>query len=749
MKGLSMTATSRLACLSAICLLLSLTPAAVLAHPGGNYPTAVSKIYIPILVKSGPGLVPQVPQCVDCPKAISLGTQHSLRLDGLGQPHISYGGDHLYHAWNDGAAWRYETVDSSPGVGYYSTLAFDNTGKPAIAYLDLFNSTLKLARWSGAAWTTQAVDNTTTDSTNPTLLFDSSNNPLVAYVAGAYSTSYQVKFARWTGSAWNISTVDTGIDAYRKASVSLALDKNGAPHLSYFRNDTTREGGLIYATWTGSTWSLQIVDPTYDNGNANSLAFDSQGVPHISYYADFDEIVMYASWNSQTSKWDLENAWTGVTVERTSATSLTFGSGDMPMIAVSLGDTSSLPCLVWLVYKPSPSGFVHSLVSDMDSCGVWPSIASDSSGKPRISYVDYTHNQLHYASLTAWNTGLAPDTWTNEVLDAGAQVGQGVSVAMDRFGRPHVAYMDLTNGLMKYAYQETGLWKTTTVDIPGMVPAHGHSLAVNSSGKPHIAYSDYGAKKVMYASWNGSAWTAEVVGDDLPGVVDDIEKFISLALDASGSPHISFYNQHDLDLKHYYKVGSAWQSEEVDKNATGVTGVYNAIAIDSAGKIHISYQNNYAQKLMYAYWNGISWTKTVADDTYTSGMNTSIAVDAANRPHICHSDIADYFLRYAYYNGSAWVHETLTPSSTGLPDSRQPICSIKIGANNTPYISYFDRISRHLTLTHKVGAAWVTETLDPNGDTGQHNSMAMFNGIPFIGYYHGSNKDLMFLEWKP
>jgi hypothetical protein len=52
-------------------------------------------------------------------------------------------------------------------------------------------------------------------------------------------------------------------------------------------------------------------------------------------------------------------------------------------------------------------------------------------------------------------------------------------------------------------------------------------------------------------------------------------------------------------------------------------------------------------------------------------------------------------------------------------------------------------------LTHKVGAAWVSETLDPNGDTGQHNSMSMFNGIPFIGYYHGSNKDLMFLEWKP
>ena len=90
---------------------------------------------------------------------------------------------------------------------------------------------------------------------------------------------------------------------------------------------------------------------------------------------------------------------------------------------------------------------------------------------------------------------------------------------------------------MKYATQESGAWQTTVVNVAGMKPAHGHTLAVDSTGKPHIAYSDTGTKKIMYATLNGSNWTAEVVANDT-GL--DIEKYISLAFDAADNPHISY-----------------------------------------------------------------------------------------------------------------------------------------------------------------------------------------------------------------
>jgi hypothetical protein len=380
--------------------------------------------------------------------------------------------------------------------------------------------------------------------------------------------------------------------------------------------------------------------------------------------------------------------------------------------------------------------------------GRYPSLALTQDGKPHVSYFDYELGELHYTSLTDWNP-VPPYVWNDEILDSGAQVGQGVSVAMDQVGRPHIAYMNMTLNHLKYATLVNGIWMISPVDVPGIVPTHGHSIAIDPLGKPHIAYSDYSARKIMYATYNGSSWTAEAVADDPAAGVDDLEKYISLAISTDGVPHISFYSQSDLDLKHAYQAGATWVVEEVDKLNPGITGIYNALALDSLGRPHISYQDNSNQRLMYAYWNGSSWIKMVADNEYTTGMNTSIAIDSGNHPHICYSDYVGFYLKYAYYDGSTWSTTTLTPNTRDLPDSRQPVCSIKIGIGDVPTISYFDRLSRHLMLTRRVGSTWVTETLDAVGDNGEHNSMGLFNGVPYIGYYGSSTKDLMFVMWKP
>jgi len=35
--------------------------------------------------------------------------------------------------------------------------------------------------------------------------------------------------------------------------------------------------------------------------------------------------------------------------------------------------------------------------------------------------------------------------------------------------------------------------------------------------------------------------------------------------------------------------------------------------------------------------------------------------------------------------------------------------------------------------------------VDVNGDNGEQNSLGMYNGVPYIAYYHSSNKDLLFI----
>ena len=702
------------------------------------------RAYLPVVYKSGPGLVPLTAQCVDCPRNISGMTGHSLRLDGSNHPHIAYGSDHLYHAWDDGTGWKTEVVDPAPGVGYAASLAFDATGKPGISYYDDYNHSLKLARWSGTAWALQTVDTSPFAGFTSSLAFNGAN-PRIAYADYDSNLAvYRIKYAEWNGTAWNKFQL---VDSAGEASLSLALDSGGGPHISYWRNDYPRSGGLMYASWGGSAWTLQTVVAEQDAGRNNALAFDSQGKPHISYLDEWDGVVRYASWSG--TAWGTEPVFGSgaLGMFKSNPTSLVFGSGDMPMIAISLGESDPAATLVWLLYKSGGNWHAdqdHDIMGGFPGGGGgrWPAIAAGADGKPHISYLDYNTGQLHYASLTAWG----PDTWSNTVIDAGAQVGQGVSLAMDRFGRPHIAYMDLTHRTMKYATQSVGYWLTMVVNVAGMQPAHGHALAVDSTGKPHIAYSDTSAKKIMYATLNGSSWTAEVVASDTGS---DIEKYISLAFDAADNPHISYYDMAAVDLKYAHKTGGgAWQVSEVDKDPVGITGLYSAIAIDSSGKPHISYYNYYSPSLWYASWNGASWDKAAVPGT-TSGFYTSLALDSLNHPHICYSDEINYYVNYATFNGSAWSLKTLTAADPGRADMRDSICSIKTGSANVPYISYFSKLDRHLAIAHLAGASWVTEIVDASGDNGEQNSLAMFNGIPFIAYYHGSNKDLMFMTWKP
>ena len=56
-------------------------------------------------------------ECADCPKWIADMTDRGLQVDSKDQPHIAYGGDHLYYAWYDQTQWHYETVDESSSTG--------------------------------------------------------------------------------------------------------------------------------------------------------------------------------------------------------------------------------------------------------------------------------------------------------------------------------------------------------------------------------------------------------------------------------------------------------------------------------------------------------------------------------------------------------------------------------------------------------------------------------------------------------
>lgn len=152
----------------------------------------------------------------------------SLKISPEKIPCVSFYDSGLKFARLVGDEWQVEPVDPGPGVGVYSSLAFDTLGNPQISYYEQATRKLKFAFWDGAQWQIEVVD--------------------PSGDVGPYS--------------------------------SLAVDQNGA-HISY---STIANHVLHYAFRSSSGWTTQVVDANGPGEQYSSIALGGDGLPRISYY---------------------------------------------------------------------------------------------------------------------------------------------------------------------------------------------------------------------------------------------------------------------------------------------------------------------------------------------------------------------------------------------------------------------------------------------------------------------------------
>jgi hypothetical protein len=591
-------------------------------------------------------------------------------------------------------------------------------------------------------------------------------------------------------------TADAGFVA---GAVSLQLDRDGEPHISYIRADNF---GIYYARRSRGEWTIEAVDTTVAGSDPTSLELDAGGHPHVAFYSFPGNDLKYAS--RSTGAWVIETVdsandvggYLSLALDGSGAPRISYfddTNGDLKYARKSGG--------VWTIEIVDSVGFV----------GQYTSLALDANGDPRISYRDASNSDLKFASKSG-------ATWTLETVDAVGSVGVSTSLALDALGNARISYHDATNSRLKYASQSVGGWTLEIVDANGGIRT---SLALDVQGNPRIGYQDVTNLDLKYAV-RTTGWAIETLDSN-----HNVGNSISLALDRQGNPCIAYDDATQLDLKFtdaavhllspaggehwatgsrqtvrwsgsgsvsiqisadggasyvtlltsitsntvaitvpalateharmrisrasfastsdspgYFTVGpdvtSPWWTKAVDTG--GDVGEFTSLELDAHGAPHIAYHAVTSSDLKYARKSGAAWSFETVDATGDVGEYASLALDAQGNPRIGYYDASLDDLEYASKSAGIWTRETV--DATGNVGQ---YISLALDAAGNPRLSYYDNTLDDLKYASKSGATWTLETVDAVGNVGLYTSLALDSrGNPHISYHDTGLDDLKY-----
>ena len=316
--------------------------------------------------------------------------------------------------------------------------------------------------------------------------------------------------------------------------------------------------------------------------------------------------------------------------------------------------------------------------------GSYSSLAIDSANTKHLATYDATNGSLLY--------GVQPHLfgWTFETVDGSAaadDVGQFCSIALDASGDPHIAYYDASTGAVRYAHKSGGAWSDIEI-VDAVTGGPNTSLALDSFGNPHIAYTEGG---VMYAHKSGGVWSTQLIS---PGFADDI------AIDRLNRVHIVLHTKNPTHTVIDYAiqiVGGGWSIEEVE-DIPGDTSFSGAISldVDVSGNPHVSYAG--ACDLRYAHRSPIGgWSIETADGVSGVVKATSIRLDKDRNPRIAYqvdtisacSFVPEILgeLYFAYKTNGHWMRQLV---EAGVTTSSGISPSLALTQFYSPAIAYGD-----------------------------------------------------------
>jgi hypothetical protein len=197
-------------------------------------------------------------------------------------------------ACNTGTS-KISTVDSAGAVGYYTSIAIGADALPVIAYFDNTNANLKVAKCVNAACTGTSTLSTVDDSAGnvgqyTSIAIGADALPVIAYydLTNADLKVAKCANAACSGGASTLSTVDSAGEVGRFTSISIGAD--ALPVIAYFANTNLdlKVAKCANAACTTGTSTLSTLDSAGNVGQHASIAIGADGLPVIAYLDNND-----------------------------------------------------------------------------------------------------------------------------------------------------------------------------------------------------------------------------------------------------------------------------------------------------------------------------------------------------------------------------------------------------------------------------------------------------------------------------
>jgi len=598
-----------------------------------------------------------------------VGRYTSLALDGSGYPVVSY-----YDATNhdlkvmhcndancDPAVNGAESMisfDTGGDIGQYTSLALSG-GNPVVSYYDATNGDLKVLHCTNSNCSSGNIINTP-DAENVVGAYTSlalvAGNPVVSYyhVSLGELRVMHCNDANCADGNESIASPDTAgtVGAY----TSLALDGSN-PVVSYYDLDNG-DLKVLHCGNTDCTSGNTIASPETmgDIGQYTSVAV-SGGKPAVSYY-DVDHATLKMLRCGNASCTADNTTFIADYASGFAAMSLKLDGAGKPVVGYYDIENDYLKLMH--CNDPNCAGGDESIVF-LDYMGALGnvSMALDGSGYPVIAYYDQPTGHLNVLHCDDANCA-GDESGHITTPDPAAQVGTDISLKLDENDHPVISYYDGPAGQLKLLHcddvncsgDETG---NMIHPDTGLGAGTYTSLVLDTSGYPVISYYDYTQKdlKVTHCgSGNCIPYTGNKVSS--PDTGGDVGMYTSLALDASGYPVVSYYDNgsknlkvmHCNDVDCYVTPPSGPESIE-SPDQTGDVGMRTSLALDGSGYPVISYYDVTNHYLKVLHCDDVncagdeSGNITVPDAAGGDGRSTSLALDSNGYPVVSYEGSAD------------------------------------------------------------------------------------------------------------